>query len=129
MDDPTHPSVPDSDPAPSVPNSVHSDAPEAAEDLTHLPPEYRAVVRRLRAQVERATTALHRLQRENERLRRRLEELEAQPALQPDTTTLVLDDDPAELRGDLSSFIDAIDTFLDGETTSESSAPAPNASS
>ena len=70
MDDPTHPSVPESDPAPPVPDSVRPDTSDEEEDLTHLPPEHQATVRRLRAQVDRATTALRRLAAENERDRK-----------------------------------------------------------
>ena len=117
MDDPTHPSVPESDPAPSVPDSVRPDTSDEEEDLTHLPPEHRATVRRLRAQVDRATTALNRLQAENERLRRRVDELEQRPAVKPDTTALMLDNDPEALRDRISSFIDAIDTYLDNGTS------------
>jgi len=115
MDDPTREPLPHSDPAPPVPDSIRpTDSDE--EELTHLPPEHRAMVRRLRKQVERATTALERLQAENERLRRRVDELEQRPALQPDTTTFVLDDDPDALRDRIASFIDAIDTYLENGT-------------
>ncbi len=114
MDEPAHPSLPDSDPAPPVPESVRADASDE-DDLTHLPPEYRATVRDLRAQVKRATTALRRLQAENERLQRRVEELEQRSAVQPDTTTFVFDDDPDALRNRISAFIEAIDTYLEGE--------------
>lgn len=123
MDDPTRAPLPHSNPAPPVPDSIRpTDSDE--EELSHLPPEHRAVVRRLRAQVERATTALERLQDENERLRRRVEELEQHPALQPDTTTLVLDDDPDALRGRISSFIDAIDTYLENGTSVSETTPS-----
>lgn len=124
MDDPTREPLPHSDPAPPVPDSIRPTDPDTDEQLTHLPPEYRAVVRRLRAQVERATTALNRLQAENERLRRRVEELEQRPALQPDTTTFVLDDDPNALRDRISSFIDAIDTYLDNGTAASETTPS-----
>ncbi|MFB6098895.1 MAG: septum formation initiator family protein [Salinibacter sp.] len=125
MDEPTHPELPNSNPAPPVPDSIQPGDSDEGEELTHLPPEYRAVVRRLRAQVARATTALDRLQAENERLRRRVEELEQRPALQEDTTAFVLDDDPEALRARISHFIEAIDTFLDDETTvPNDSAPA-----
>jgi len=129
MDDPPHPSLPNSDPAPPVPPSVRADESEVEEDLTHLPPEYRATVRDLRAQVERVTTALRRLRTENERLRRRVEELEQRPAIQPDTTSLVLDDDPEALRDRISSFIDAIDTYLEnGPSAPEETRPSENTS-
>lgn len=128
MPDSAHPSLPESDPAPPVPDSVRPGASDD-EDLTHLPPEYRAAVRRLRAEVDRATAALTRLQAENERLRRRVEELEQRPAIRPDTTTLVLDDDPEALRDRITSFIDAIDTYLEnGSSASEETPPSDNAS-
>ncbi len=129
MDAPTRAPLPHSNPAPPVPDSIRP--PDSNdEELTHLPPEYRAVVRRLRAQVERATTALNRLQAENERLRRRVEELEQRPALQPDTTTFVLDDEPDALRDRISAFIDAIDLYLEnGTSASETTPSATDASS
>jgi uncharacterized coiled-coil protein SlyX len=108
-----------------VPNAVRRGASSDEEALTHLPPEHRATVRRLRAQVDRATTALNRLQDENERLRRRVEELEERPAVQPDTTALVLDNDPEALRDRISSFIDAIDTYLENGTPA-SEEPRPS---
>lgn len=128
-------SVPDPDLAPPVPESVRPDSsspPDAlppaggGPNLTHVPPESRPAVRRLHAQVERAATALERLQRENERLRRRLAALEQRPALQPDTTTLVLDDEPQDLRARLSSFIDTIDAFLSDDAPAPSSASPPS---
>lgn len=128
MDDSTRAKLPTSNPAPPVPDSVQPGEPDDPDDLTHLPPEYRAAVRRLRAQVEQATTALHRLQAENERLRRRVEELEQRPAIQPNTTTLVLNDDPDALRDRITTFIDAIDTYLEDGTAPEiSSATGPSA--
>jgi predicted nucleic acid-binding Zn-ribbon protein len=95
-----------------VPDSIRPTDSEP-DDLGHLPPEYQAAVRRLRKKVDQATTALDRLQSENERLRRRVAELERRPAVRPDTSTLVLDDDPAALRDRISTFIEAIDTYLD----------------
>ena len=122
MDDPTRAPLPHSNPAPPVPDSIRpTDLDD--DELTHLPPEYRAAVRRLQAQVERAATALNRLRAENERLRHRVEELEQRPALQPDTTTFVLDDEPDALRNRISTFIDAIDAYLEDGTSDGTSAP------
>lgn len=112
MDEPPASPVPPSDPAPPVPDSIRPTDSDP-DDLGHLPPEYQAAVRRLRKKVDQATTALDRLQAENERLRRRVAELERRPAVRPDTSTLVLDDDPAALRDRISTFIEAIDTYLD----------------
>ena len=128
MDDPTRAPLPHSDPAPPVPDSIRPTDSAPGEELTHLPPEYRAAVRRLQVQVERATTALNRLQAENERLRRRVDELEQRPVLQPDTTSLVLDEDPETLRDRISTFIDAIDTYLENGTVPPEVSSATDAS-
>lgn len=128
MDDPTRASLPNSDPAPPVPDSIRPTNSDDKE-LTHLPPEHRAVVRRLRAQVQRAAAALEHLQAENERLRHRVEELEQRPALKPETTTLVLDDDPDVLRNRISSFIDAIDTYLENGTSASENTSSPTEAS
>ena len=128
MDAPPHASLPHSDPAPPVPDSIRPTDSDPGEELTHLPPEYRAAVRRLQVQVERATTALNRLQAENERLRCRVDELEQRPVLQPDTTALVLDEDPETLRDRISTFIDAIDTYLENGTVPPEVSSATDAS-
>jgi uncharacterized coiled-coil protein SlyX len=128
MPNAAHPFVPESTPAPPVPDSIRPEAPDAETDLAHLPPEHRSTVRRLRAQVDRATTALNHLQAENERLRRRVDELEQRPAVQPDTTALVLDNDPEALRDRISSFIDAIDTYLENGTAPPEVSSATDAS-
>ena len=129
MPDPTHPSLPESDPAPPVPESVRPDTPDEEIDLSHLPPEHRSTVRRLQAQVDRATTVLERLQAENERLRRRIKTLEKRPAIDPNTTTFILDDDPETMRDRIGDFIDTIDTFLDdGAPEPTDAAPADAAS-
>ena len=128
MDDPARAPLPHSDPAPPVPDSIRPTDSAPGEELTHLPPAYRAAVRRLQVQVERATTALNRLQAENERLRRRVDELEQRLALQPDITSLVLDEDPETLRDRISTFIDAIDTYLENGTVPPEVSSATDAS-
>ena len=129
MNESTRAKLPTSNPAPPVPDSVQPSRSDNSDDLTHLPPEYRAVIRRLRTQVDRATAALDRLQSENERLRRRVQELEQRPAIQPNTTTLVLDNDPDALRDRITTFINAIDTYLEDDTAPPevSSATDPSA--
>ena len=127
MDDPTRAPLPHSNPAPPVPDSIRPTDLDDDEELTHLPPEYRAAVRRLQAQVERAATALNRLRAENERLRHRVEELEQRPALQPNTTTFVLDDEPDALRNRISTFIDAVDAYLEDGTSAPTDAGPPAA--
>lgn len=126
MEDPIPASLPNSDSAPPVPDSIRPTNSDD-EELAHLPPEHRDVVRRLRAQVEQATSALKRLQAENERLRRRVEELEQRPALQPDTTTFVFDDEPGALRDRISGFIDAIDLYLEDDASVPTNARSPSA--
>ena len=112
MDD-SPPSLPESDPASPLPASITPEDVDSAVDLSHLPEEHRDVVRRLHRQVKRATATIDELQAENERLRRRVEELEAQPAVPEDETVLTFDDDPEALRTRITQFIDAIDTYLD----------------
>jgi len=128
MNDSTRAKLPSSNPAPPVPDSVQPSSSDNSDDLTHLPPEYRAAVRRLRAQVDQATTALRRLQAENERLRRRVQELEQRPAIQPNTTTLVLDNDPDALRDRITAFIDALDTYIENGTAPPEVSPSSDTS-
>jgi hypothetical protein len=64
---------------------------------------------------------IERLRAENERLRRRVEELEAGPDLPDDETHLSLDDDPEALRERITDFIDAIDAYLERPTPGPSS--------
>lgn len=103
-----------------------SDEPEDEGDLSHLPPAYRDVVRRLHRKVRQAAGHIERLEEENERLREQVSELENRPAISPDKTALALDAEPATLRERISSFIEAIDTYLDeepSEATDAQSAP------
>jgi FtsZ-binding cell division protein ZapB len=71
------------------------------------------VVRRLFQQVQAAVDTIEDLRAENERLRRRIAELEAEPDYPDDETILALDDDPAEVRERITQFINTIDTYLD----------------
>lgn len=125
MNDP-HSFLPESDPASPVPDSVSQGDGQDDSDqqtvtkLTHLPAKHRDVVRRLKAQVEEAVETIAELRTENERLRQRIEELEAQPDYPEDETILALDDDPEAVRERITQFINTIDTYLD--TTS--SAPS-----
>jgi chromatin segregation and condensation protein Rec8/ScpA/Scc1 (kleisin family) len=112
MDDP-HASLPESDPASPLPASVSPEDEESDVDLSHLPDEHRGAIRRLRRQVERAAATIEHLRAENERLRQRVEELEAQPAFPEDETVLTFDDDPETLQTRITQFIDAIDTYLE----------------
>ncbi len=67
---------------------------------------------RLRRHVARAAETLDALSRENERLRARARELEANPGLDHDGTLLPLDETPGDLRKKVESFIEAIDAHL-----------------
>jgi len=110
----THPTVPESDPAAPVPDSVTgASEDESAVDLSHLPEEHRAPVRRLYACVERAVATIQTLRSQNERLRERVAELEAKPTFPEDESVLALEAEPDVLRDRISGFIDAIDTYLD----------------
>lgn len=127
MDDP--PLLPNSDPASPVPASVSAQGTEERVDvdLSRLPDEHRDTVRRLYRKVEDAAETIERLRAENQRLRQRVQELEAQPAFPDAETVLALDDDPDELREQITDFINAIDAYLeatpDDETDSDEDDP------
>lgn len=102
-----------------------SENPEGEGDLSHLPPAHRDVVRRLYRKVRQAAVHIKRLEEENEQLREQVSELENRPAISSDKTALAVDADPGNLREQISSFIEAIDTYLDegsSETTAAQSA-------
>ena len=119
----TDPSLPDSDPATPVPDS--GSGADAAEQspLSALPADHRYVVERLTRRVERAAETIRRLRAENERLRRRVEELEAGPDVPEDETLLTIDDDPEALRERITQFIDAIDDYLERSSSASPDAP------
>jgi FtsZ-binding cell division protein ZapB len=104
-------SLPESDPASSLPDSATDEA--GANHDGPVPDAHRDVLRRLTRRVEEAVETIERLRAENERLRRRVEELEAGPDLPDDETILTLEDDPEALRDRITRFIDAIDAYLD----------------
>jgi predicted RNase H-like nuclease (RuvC/YqgF family) len=126
MDESTRASLPEPDSMSPVPESVaatEEDEEAEAPDFSHLPAEHRDTMRRLYRRVEQAAATIEQLRAENERLRRRVEELEAQPAFPEADTVLTLDDDPEAVRERISRFIDVIDTYLD-ETEPEPEADA-----
>jgi chromosome segregation ATPase len=129
MNESTRTSVPESGSVPSMPESVSSPEGDEAEgegevpDVSHLPAEHRDTMRRLYRRVEQAVATIEQLRAKNERLRRRVEELEEQPAFPDVETVLTLDDDPEAVKERISRFIDAIDTYLDA-----ADADAPDAS-
>jgi phage shock protein A len=135
MDDSTRPSLPEPDSVSPVPESVATGGDEEAAEkaLEHLPPEHREALRRLHRRVEQAAETIERLRAENERLRRRVEELEAQPSFPDDETVLTLDEDPEDVKQRITRFIDAIDTYLgvsaDEDESGDASADAADASS
>lgn len=130
MKDSPH-SLPESTPASPLPESVSpsTDEPEAQTGpaLDHLPAEHRDVVRRLFQQVQAAVDTIEDLRAENERLRRRIAELEAEPEYPDDETVLALDDNPAEVRERITQFINTIDTYLDPSPTAEPASEDANA--
>jgi hypothetical protein len=126
MDD-SPPSIPESDPAPPVPTSVAEAEATADLDLSALPEEHRGIVRRLHRRVTQAVRTIEELRAENERLRRRIEELEAGPTVPEDESLFTLDEPPDALRDRITAFIDAIDTYLDAapdaDATSDAASP------
>lgn len=125
MSEATHTSLPESDSTSSLPNAAVPEDAEEKVDLSHLPPEHRDVVRRLRGQVQRAVTTIKRLRAENERLQQRVEELKVRPDVPADKTVLALDDDPDVLRDRITEFIEAIDTYLEDDDSTSVSDPVP----
>ena len=114
MDESTRPSLPGPDSVSPVPESVaEEDGAEGEARFEHLPAEHRDVMQRLYRRVEQAAATIERLRAENERLRRRVEELEAQPSFPDEETVLTLDEDPEDVKQRITRFIDAIDTYLD----------------
>lgn len=124
------------DAAAPVPDSVASDGGEeegdvastragAGPDLSHLPEAHRDTVRRLHDRIQRAASLIEDLRAENKRLRRRVDELEARPALPDDQTILALDDNPEALRDRITDFIDSIDAYLDATDPEASDPDAP----
>lgn len=115
MDESTRASLPESDSVPPVPESASSKEGEEpdAPAFSDLPAEHRDTMRRLYRRVEQAAATIERLRAENERLRRRVDELENQPAFPDAETVFSLDDDPAAMKERINGFIDAIDTYLE----------------
>lgn len=70
-------------------------------------------MRRLYRRVEEAAATIEQLQAENERLRERVAELEAQPQFPESETVLALDEEPEAVRERITEFIAVIDTFLE----------------
>lgn len=127
MSEQSRASMSDPDSVSPIPESSAPDETDEEEDLSDLPPVHQDVVRRLRAKVKRAATLLKRLEAENERLRQRVKELEDRPAVPDDKTILALDDDPDALRDQISSFIEAIDAYLeDGSPASVDRTSSPS---
>jgi predicted RNase H-like nuclease (RuvC/YqgF family) len=128
MDD-LPPSLPESDPASSVPASVVSDDADETDpgdtaDVSHLPAEHRDAVRRLHRRVQAAAETIERLRAENRQLRERIEELEAQPSFPDSETVLALDENPDVLRKQINHFIDTIDTYLEATPSEDEDSSA-----
>jgi FtsZ-binding cell division protein ZapB len=108
---PSDTSLPESDPASPVTETASENA---GDDLDGpVPDGHRDGLRRLARRVEQAVETIERLRAENERLRRRVEELEAGPDVPDGETLLTLEKDPEALRDKITHFIDAIDAYLD----------------
>lgn len=105
--------MPEPDPSSFSSGSPSPEETDEEDGLSPISSVHQDVVRRLRTKVDRAATLLEQLQAENERLRRRVEELEQQPSVPDDKAVLTLDDDPETLRDQISDFIEAIDTYLE----------------
>jgi predicted RNase H-like nuclease (RuvC/YqgF family) len=128
MDESSRPSLPGPDSVSPVPESVTDEDDEPVRrDVSHLPEEHRDAVRRLRRRVEEAIDTIEALRAENERLRRRVEELEAQPAFPEAETVLTLDDDPDAVKERIGRFIDTIDTYLEAAEPDASPEEDPSA--
>lgn len=110
---PTDPPRPEPDPAAPVPDARSGEDGGDQGPLSPLPAEHRDAIRRLSRRVAQAVDTIEQLRAENERLRRRVEELEAGPDRPDDETVLSLEDDPDALRDRITQFIDAIDACLE----------------
>jgi len=113
MSDSPRTSLPEIAPVSPVPDSVVSETEIEAVDVSHLPEEHRAPLRRLHQRVRQAAEVIEQLRAENERLRRHIRELKARPVLPDAETVLTLDEDPDTVRRRITDFIDAIDTYLE----------------
>lgn len=124
---PTDSSRPEPDPAAPVSDAMSGGDEGKQVSLSPLPTEHRDAVRQLSRRVAQAVDTIERLRAENERLRRRVEELEAGPDLPDDEAFLRLEDDPDALRDRITQFIDAIDACLErpvpGSSDAEDNAP------
>jgi len=113
-------SLPESTPASPVPDSVSeasapaepADTPSDSMPAADVPDAHRDVVQRLYQQIRAAISTIEELRTENERLRKRIEELEAEPEYPDDETILALDENPEEVREQITQFINTIDTYL-----------------
>ncbi|PSQ97752.1 MAG: hypothetical protein BRD55_01000 [Bacteroidetes bacterium SW_9_63_38] len=124
--------LPGSTPASPVPNSVVEAASPAEEqdpdpvpelDLPETVPDvHRDVVRRLHRKIQAAVSTIEALRTENERLRERVEELEAEPEFPDNETVFALDDDPEDVREQITQFINTIDTYLETTVSTEAEA-------
>jgi hypothetical protein len=80
--------------------------------------------------VQEAVSEIESLRDENERLRRRVRELESRPSVGEDEVFLTLDDDRDALRARITQFIEAIDRRLgDADPDSEAASHTDGAAS
>lgn len=74
--------------------------------------DLREQIHRAVGEIERLRAEVRRLEAENDEHRRRVQELEADPAAGRDETALLVDDDPDALREQIDRFIKAIDVHI-----------------
>lgn len=102
-------------------NTPNEAEPQASDNAAATPVHLSGldVLERLRDRVEVAARELRRLRDENAHLVERIRELEAHPATSPSALPLSLDKDPELLRRRITGFIEAIDRYLEKETSQE----------
>lgn len=69
----------------------------------------------LRSRIDAAVHEIEQLRRQNARLRRRIDELEKRPEIDPKDTFVTFDESPSEMRTQIEGFIQAIDEYLGEE--------------
>jgi predicted nucleic acid-binding Zn-ribbon protein len=91
-------------------SKTHSRGPQNAARLRKV-----ESLERLRDRVEAAANEIVRLRGENARMAADISELRSSLAEAQEAPKLVFDEDPAELRGKVQGFIEAIDEYLQTE--------------
>lgn len=103
----------------SVPTDASSPAPASATPTSldaaqeNIPKPFREAVFALRKQTQMAAETIRALRAENQRLRKKVEELSQRPNVRDNDAFAHFDDDRDALRERIQHFIDAIDDHLD----------------